>query len=752
MQSIFALVLVASLGQPQSADEIRIVGNQTVPEETIRSHLEPLKEQPLTDQRIENSFQNLWDTGLFEDITFRREQTGTGATHLVVEVEEKRWLGEVRLEGDQVFRERDELFEKLADAGADLRPLRPFGQEDGRQLEALLKNVLGPDYVATVDLQPTNSDRVDLVINIEKRERPRIESITFVGNHTLSPNELRNVMKMKETGLTTRWAGGDRFDETRLEADLERLRDAYLKRGYFTAEIGPAEIQPKPDGRIDLVIPIQEGPVYRAEAISIEPGFLLDEEMVLHWLALKRGAPYDATAPSTVKEIIERRYRDRGYGAVQVEVKENPDPVSHRMDLSIRVHPGQLYLFGRIEFRGNERTRDRHLRQYLEAHDRDRFRQSAIETDARALPALGLVRSLNPETRMEDQTVLDVTYHVQELPRFEYFLGGGANGVQGASGAINLVARGLLGQGETWNFDGEIGNRLGNFTAAYQDAFSIGHRLSWGASFDRQKIEYPDETSDDFTRFSIGISGPGGSRLRFQAGFQTAGFTLTSTLATPVPFLTPFLDQRFQTNRVHLDLGYDGRNQSIFPTRGFHALLRAEAVGGVLGGDVSLAKLSAQTQYVIPLDGSSHRHLISLRGRAESVLPFGKTVDDGLPRFERLFLGSEDDLRGFPIREVGPKTPEGVPIGGDRAVFASAEYQFVTSPRTRLVGFFDLGNVYATDLPDQGLPTLRFDAGAEFRILAPILNLPLRFGYGFNLDPLPDEPRGRWFFSLSARF
>jgi outer membrane protein assembly factor BamA len=180
--------------------------------------------------------------------------------------------------------------------------------------------------------------------------------------------------------------------------------------------------------------------------------------------------------------------------------------------------------------------------------------------------------------------------------------------------------------------------------------------------------------------------------------------------------------------------------------------MAAEAAGGALGGDVSLFKLRARGQQVIPLDGSSRRHLITLGGRAESVWPFGKTEEEGLPRFERLFLGSEDDMRGFAIREVGPKTADGVPIGGDRLVYASLEYQYVVSPRARLAGFFDLGNIYATDLPDSELPTLRYDAGGELRFLAPILNFPLRFGYGVNLDPLPDETRGRFFFALSARF
>jgi translocation and assembly module TamA len=143
---------------------------------------------------------------------------------------------------------------------------------------------------------------------------------------------------------------------------------------------------------------------------------------------------------------------------------------------------------------------------------------------------------------------------------------------------------------------------------------------------------------------------------------------------------------------------------------------------------------------------------VSFRGRAEAIWSFGVTKEGGIPRFERLFLGSEVDMRGFPIREVGPKTPEGVPIGGDRLVYASAEYEFVASQRIRLVVFFDVGNVYATDLPETDLPELRYDAGAEIRILAPFLNLPLRFGYAYNLERINNEPPGRWFFTISARF
>jgi outer membrane protein insertion porin family len=745
------LLLAASLAQSQPVGEIQVVGNRTVLDQTILFHLEPLRDQILTHDRVESTFLSLWNTGLFQDVQFRRETTETGETLLIVEVEEKPWLNDVRFEGEQVFRTRAELREKLTEAGFDLRLLRPFGPDDARGAAAALKRAVGPDYEVTADLAEVERDRVDLILTVEKHASLRVETIAFVGNQALDAPRLLGAMQLKPSGWTTRLTRRDRFDPERLETDLEHLRDAYRQRGFLTVEVGPAQVE-QDNGKARLTIPIREGPQYRTGNVLIEPGFLIEEETVRAWLSLTPEAPYNAVAVRQVRQRIENRYRDYGYGAAAVEVDEELD-ASHLAHLTLRVDPGRLHLFGRIEIHGNEQTRDRHLRQYLTALDMDRFNLGTTTEDVRRLTALGLVRTATPETQVgSEPTIIDVTYHVQELPRFEYFLGGGANGVQGASGALGLVSRDLLGRGETWSFDGELGNRLGNLTVGYRDPFSLGRRLTWDASFIRQKIDYPDETSDDTAGFSIRLFGPGGSRWRFQSGFQWAAFELTSTLTSPVPFLTPFLGQRFQTNRLNVDFGYEGRDQPIFATRGFQAFAGAEAVGGVLGGDVDLVRLRARAQYVRPLDGASRRHLISLRGRAESVWPFGVTQDEGLPRFERLFLGSEDDLRGFPIREVGPKTEEGVPIGGDSLVYGSLEYQYVFTPRARLVGFFDLGNVYASDLPETSLRTLRFDAGGELRLLAPFLNLPLRFGYGFILDRLEDEPRGRFFFALSARF
>ncbi len=63
--------------------------------------------------------------------------------------------------------------------------------------------------------------------------------------------------------------------------------------------------------------------------------------------------------------------------------------------------------------------------------------------------------------------------------------------------------------------------------------------------------------------------------------------------------------------------------------------------------------------------------------------------------------------------------------------------------------FFDAGNAWigAVDLGD-----LRRDAGLELRLHLGFLPAPLRFLYGWNLDPREGESRRDFIFSFGAAF
>ena len=715
--SLLPLALVLALSQTIS--DVRVEGNLRVTADAIRKHASVSSESDLP-----AAFRRLWDTGLFDDVRFDLEN---GV--LVIQVEEKPVLASFRFDGEQVS--EDELVDAL-----ELRLNQPFGETERRNTERLIQELVG-DAVEVTATTDVSDGRVTLVVSVAPLDLETIRQIRFIGNDAIVDSELRAAMQSKQKGWITRITGKDKLRPSELRADEDRLENLYASRGYLDARVGPIDVAPV------ITVPIFEGPRYQLVSLTVEPGSLLTEELVAEWLP-ETGGVYDGSAIDAVVARLERYYQARGYQGVTV-VREHNIPGPGRVAIDLRVDEGSFLRVGTITFRGNRRHRDRDLRQFLDIEESDRFNQALVDRGAQALARLETINDVVPQVDFTTRPGrADITYRVQEVDRFEYLVGGGINGVQGGSGNGQFIAKSLLGRGDVWRLDVDFGNRFQNFVASYRDPSTLGRRLFFSVDFARTNLTFPDETSEDTIDLALRVGGPQGKRWQFLAGFRLAHFTLGTNLEEFIPFLTPYLGQRFRTNRASLTVAYDSRNQPVFPTRGTGAQMGVELVTG----DVEAVRARAQLSQLVRL---SRRHLLAFSTRADAVLPFGKTVVDGLPRFERLFLGSENDLRGFAIRGVGPRDAD-VVVGGDRLVYAGAEYRFVAHPRLRLVGFFDLGNVYATDFDGLPLPELRYDAGAEIQFLTPIWNLPFRVGYGFNLDPVLDEDKGRFFLTLAVRF
>ena len=67
------------------------------------------------------------------------------------------------------------------------------------------------------------------------------------------------------------------------------------------------------------------------------------------------------------------------------------------------------------------------------------------------------------------------------------------------------------------------------------------------------------------------------------------------------------------------------------------------------------------------------------------------------------------------------------------------------------MAFFDAGNTYV-DAQGWDLQLWRRSTGLEMRIFLPIFQAPIRFIYGINLDPYPDEDSSDFSFSIGTTF
>ena len=109
-------------------------------------------------------------------------------------------------------------------------------------------------------------------------------------------------------------------------------------------------------------------------------------------------------------------------------------------------------------------------------------------------------------------------------------------------------------------------------------------------------------------------------------------------------------------------------------------------------------------------------------------------------------------IRGYEYGKVSPIDPEtGDRIGGDRMWYTNVEIVVPLLKEQGVFGvvFFDAGDSLAED-EDWTLDEIAKAVGLEIRWLSPMG--PLRVVWGYNLDPLDDEPQTVWDFSIGGQF
>ena len=175
--------------------------------------------------------------------------------------------------------------------------------------------------------------------------------------------------------------------------------------------------------------------------------------------------------------------------------------------------------------------------------------------------------------------------------------------------------------------------------------------------------------------------------------------------------------------------------------------------GWLLGGDFDYVRPEVGYTKFIPW---GKKVTLAYHGEGGQFLTAN---DSQIPVYERYRLGGDRSLRGLPYYSVIPRTAEGEYFltpggsreGGDRYWQINLEYQYRIGGPVKLVSFADMGNTYHEE---QGwdFSLWRRTAGVEMRIFLPIFQAPIRFIYGYNLDPYPNESDSDFQFSIGTTF
>jgi outer membrane protein assembly factor BamA len=780
---------------------IRFVGNSLFATDSIKTLMGLKEGGRLTDAALDRDMALL--ARYFERARVTRTDAPGGMVDLTFDVEENPLVVDVRVYGAAEVSDTDILARLSTKIGQPLFEHNLMADAQAIVAEYRRKGyyfVHVPEPV--IRTPPGGGRRVDFTIV----EGPLVSAdrIVFRGNQSIRRGELLELMETKQRGFWD-FLAAPPFREDTLREDLVAIADLYRDEGFLDVEVALEDLRFSDDKeRVQVSIAIQEHQAYTLGDIKIEierppdghEGSMtpedkaaLTEEAMRGWLRVKSGERWsgklaDWGRDRILEQLYRRSYLDANVGEARLRGRES-EAVA---DLVLPVKLGWKYRLRRLDFVGNEFTRDSYLRRevrlrpggYADRNELERGEARLKRTryfDRSSLEIVDVPPEEMGDTVGEEgdgaSAWKGARYEIVEAKTGRLGFSVGLSTSGGLFGTVSFQkrnfdiarwprswddlwsGRAFTGNGQTFDIALAPGTETTTFGAGFTEPNLFGS--DWQLTLrGYRRLEYRDDHEVDRLGYQLGLARPV-YRRRDDTLLVTAGLRWRQEQvevndlefdATPGAQLFRGYNQ---VNALRAYLTVRANDDVRRNKTSFEGAIGLELLGTALGGDIHALKLdlAATQSWVLAVDDEGRRRRLSLRG----VMGWAEALEDTpeVPGFERFYLGG-NDFRGFANRGVGPHI-NGYPTGGEWLLAGSIEYTHPLFGDTVAgVVFLDVGTL-GTALGEDDAWKPRLTVGPGIRLKIPMLgDAPLALDFGFVLMDEPEDERQLFTFSLSRDF
>jgi outer membrane protein insertion porin family len=787
--------------QGETIEAIRVEGNEGFSAEDIKFYLALREGQPFDWGTAQSDFRTLLNSNFFDDLQMRWERGATGVI-VILQVLERPLLRDIRIVGTEKA-DRDALIERMGLLEMPIELDKPIDRQLMRRAGDVLTTMLqGDEGLQFVQVDYSNQPAlegagVDAVYDVVEGDTVRIENVYFEGATEFTQQELRWLAKKtSEHWLFSFLTKNDRFSPSGWELDMQRISQEYRRIGYLEINFGEPEVEVYDIGRtwpfddtrrLYVRIPIVEGPQYRLGELHIEGNTRFTDEQLTALVPIAPGDLIDVKGLIDAQTAMENIYSNYGYFQVAIGPQPEPDPATGIADIRYVINENALYTVRRIEFEGNTNTRDYVMRRALRLHENDLWSKGLLDASKFKIQQLGYFDNIEEEVTivtqpsgsfvegqpfdpqqatqsLEDAGEVDIKLKVSEVGRNQISFGGGVSALEGAFVQLGYATRNLFGRGQTFSFNGQFGGRTTSSSVSFLQPYLFNKSIRGGIDIYHSSLDYIN-----FQQTSTGMSARMGFPLdrgefttlymEYNYSFIDIGDLSNSFFGLSDPTFRALFLQEGQrtTSSVRPFLIYNSVDNPYNPGRGKRITASFEFAGGPLGGTLDFVKTRLDTTWYMPTKvdgrgiGSQVKQLFAFNVDFRLVEPYGNL--ETVPIFQRFFLGGSTSVRGTQLRAIGPTDEFGNIIGGTRALQYNVEYIFQLADPIRIAIFQDGGAAWEGDLA-MPFDELRKTAGVEFRVFMPVFNVPFRFFWAYNFDPLTrfGEERSSFEFALGTTF
>jgi outer membrane protein insertion porin family len=680
-----ACVLLAMIGAAvaqnatgESQPAIRVVGNQRIDADTIRSYFHASHGEPDA-AALDASLKALYATRLFADVRIAHAD-GT----LVVTVKENPLIHRLAFEGNRKIKE-DQL-KKVVESKSGGTLWRPVVQQD---VERIVEAYRRSGYFdASVDPKEIKaSDRqADLVFEIKEGKKTGVGQIVFVGNKAYDDSRLKGEIKTGSTNILSFLLNNDIYDPDQIQTDQLMLRDFYLKHGYADVRVkAGAQFDPARKAFV-VTFTVEEGAQYRFGTVEVRSQVDgLEPDGLRRKLRTDTGNVFNAEAVQKTVEDMATEAAREGHPFAAVRPESDRDAVRHLINVVYLVEPGPRTYVERIEIRGNSKTYDDVIRRELEIGEGDAYNRALIARAERRLKNLGYFKTVKISTTpgsAPDRVVLNIEVEEQNTGDFNIAIGYGQT--DGVVGSVSISDTNLLGTGNYAKASLTYGQYTKGFELAFTRPYIFGTAMSAGVDlYAKEQLansyqSYGSETYGTTVKLGIPLTEELGSQLRYSIYNQSVSLDpslLNCSPANPpaggcasLPIRQAALNGPSWVSAIGSTVTYNTLDNIRSPSNGLNLALNQDLAG--VGGDVDFLRTTTDLRYYHELaDG------VVGMGRVQGgyITPWG---GQQLPLVDG-FFGGPQLVRGFAVNGFGPRdlTPGTTMdnVGGTKYFATSAE-------------------------------------------------------------------------------
>lgn len=760
--------VVVSANATFTISDIRIVGNERIPDGTVLNYLPVHEGDGFDTSQSAHVIRELFKTGFFKDVSLARD-----GNVLVVNLVERPAIAEVKFEGNHDI-DDDQLKDTLKKIGIIKgHVFNPTALDQIQQSLTQQVYYSRGKYGAKVktEVKHLDKNRVSIVITISEGVIARIREINIIGNEVFSDETLLDQLKLGIPGFWDWFSSKDEYSKPKLSSDIESIRSYYQDRGYIRFDINSTSVSITPDKKdIYITINLTEGEQYHVKEIKLAGNLVVPEDQLKLLVRLKPGDLFSRAAMTEAKDLMTRKLGDEGYAFARIRVIPEINDQTKEVALTYFVEPGKKVYVRRITFSGNYKTHDEVLRREMRIMEGSELSNAKLERSKVRLQRLSFIEevTIDKEPVAGTNDMVDININVTERLSGNFNIGAGFSQTQGFVFNMGLQMENLFGTGQKLglNFTNDQANTV--YSVSFTDPYYTVDGVSRTINLSYRKRDASQEAINNFLSNIYGANVLYGlplsefSRIQMGFGYEHTDILRSTVTATSQDVLDllqtngepdsngNYLKAGFDAITLTSNFVYDTRNRTVFANKGSQQILGLNLAAP--GSDLEYYKVSYRSKFYFDLTDE-----LTLLMRTDFAYGDGYGNNDQLPLYQRFYAGGLRTVRGFVTNSLGPIDPTTFdPRGGDIKTVAGAEMIFPVpfvekAPRSiRFSAFYDIGNVYLQSEGGFQSDELRSAVGVSFVWLAPIG--PLRFSWAKPVrEQLTDDTR-TFQFSIGSFF